>query len=425
MKTRLLLLLCVALGACSKAAAADWPQWRGPKRDGVSQETGLLKEWPKDGPKLLWQVKDVGDGFSTPAVVGDRIYLLGNKGTDDEFVEARETADGGMVWSIRLGKSGPNKGPQYPGARSTPTVDGELLYAIGSDGDLVCLETAKGGERWRKNLRTDFGGAAGNWAYAESPLIDGDVLVCTPGGKENTIVGLNKKTGDLVWKYASPEGDEAAYASIIVIEAAGVRQYVQFLQKGLVGLDATTHKLLWRYAGTAKGSMANIPTPVAHDGLVYSAAGQSGGGLVKLKADKGDFTAEQVYFDAALPNAIGGSVQVGEYLYGANQKQGLLCIEFATGAEKWREKSVGAGSVLYADGRLYLHEEDGPVVLAEATPDAYREKGRFTPPDPQAPPASRKTGKAWTYPVVANGRLYVRDLGVLWCYDVKDVNTSK
>jgi len=425
MKTGWLLVVAVGLGCGPAALAADWPQWRGPRRDGVSQETGLLKEWPKDGPKLLWQVKDVGDGFSTPAVVGDRIYLLSNKGADDEFVQALDAGNGGQLWSARLGKSGPNRGPQYPGARSTPTVDGELLYALGSDGDLICLETAKGAERWRKNLRTDFGGVAGNWAYAESPLIDGDVLVCTPGGKEATMVGLDKKTGDAVWKFASPEGDEAAYSSAIVVEAGGVRQYVQFLQKGLVGLDAKTHRQLWRYGRTADGSPANIPTPVAHDGLVYSAAGKTGGALVRLKVDKGEFKAEQVYFDAALPSAIGGSVQVGEYLYGANQTRGLLCIEFATGAEKWQEKGLGAGSVLYADGRLYVHEESGPVVLVEAAPDGYHEKGRFTPPDPQAPPDHRKTGKAWTYPVVANGRLYVRDLGVLWCYDVKDQKPSK
>jgi outer membrane protein assembly factor BamB len=418
MKTRSLLV--VVIGICSftlAANAADWPQWRGPQRDGISKETGLLKEWPKDGPKLLWQVKDLGDGYSTPAVAGDYLYVLSNKGKDDEFVQARKVKDGEQVWSTRLGKVGPNKGPQYPAARSTPTVDGDVLYALGSDGDLACVERAKGEVRWKKNLRTDFGGTPGNWAYAESPLIDRDVLVCTPGGKEATLVALNKKTGDVIWKSEVPGGDDAAYASVIIVEVGGVKQYVQFLAKGVVGVDAKTGKFLWRYDETAKKSAANIPSPVAHDGYIYTGTGQGGGGLVKLKVDKDKVTADQVYFNTKLPTSIGGSVLLGEYLYGTNA-QGLMCVEFTTGNVKWQEKGVGPGSVCFAEGCLYVHGENGEVALVEATPDAYREKGRFTPPD--APDHSKGMGpKAWAYPVVANGRLYLRDANILWCYDVK------
>jgi outer membrane protein assembly factor BamB len=421
MKTRLLLLSTAVVGYLSLAvAAADWPQWRGPLRNGISQETGLLKEWPKEGPKQIWQVTDVGDGFSTPAVVGDHLYLLSNKGTDDEFVQAREVKDGKQVWATRLGKSGSNKGPQYPGARSTPTVDGDVLYALGSDGDLACVETAKGEVRWHKNLRTDFGGQPGNWAYAESPLIDGDVLVCTPGGEKATMVGLNKKTGDVVWTCPVPGGDEAAYASAIVMEVGGVRMYVQFLQKGLVGVEAKTGKFLWRYAQTAEKSPANIPSPVAYHDCVYSATGLGGAGLVKLKSENGGITAEQVYFDKKLPTSIGGVVEVKGALYGTNGRE-LICADFLTGAINWQDKSIGAGSVLYADGCLYLHGENGEVALVEATPTAYHEKGRFTP----AGQPNRDKAKAWAYPVVANGRLYVRDLGVLWCYDIGAGPASK
>ncbi len=396
------------------ASGDDWPQWRGPQRDGISKETGLLKEWPKDGPKLLWQMKDLGQGYSTPAVVGDRLYLISNKGLDEEYVEARNVADGKQAWSQRIGKVGnPDQGPSYPAARSTPTVDGEWLYAMGSDGDLVCLDAKTGKPRWQKNVRKDFGGKPGTWAYSESPLIDGDVLVCTPGGADATMVALNKQSGDVIWKCAVPGGDAAGYASAIAVDAGGVKQYVNFLGKGLVGVDAKTGKFLWRYDRTAKGSPANIPTPVARDGHVYSAANRAGGALVKLVADQGKVEPQEVYFDNKLPSAIGGFVLVGDHLYGTTQV--LVCAEFKTGQVRWTDRSIGAGSVCYADGRLYLHGENGDVALVEATPDGYREKGRFTPPDQP----DRGRSKAWTYPVICDRRLYIRDMNSLWCYDIQ------
>jgi outer membrane protein assembly factor BamB len=422
MKTRLPLLVAIAMG--SFAVAGDWPQWRGPDRNGVSKETGLLKEWPKDGPKLQWQIKDAGEGYSTPAVAGDYVYVLGNKGKDDEFVEARAVKDGTQIWTRKLGKVGVNNGPQYPGARSTPTVDGNVLYALGSDGDLACLDIAKGDVRWHKNLVSDFGGVPGNWAYAESPLIDGDVLVCTPGGKDATLVALEKKTGNVIWKCPVPDGDQAAYASPIVVEVGGLKQYVQFLQKGLVGVDAKTGKFLWRYAKTAEKSAANIPSPVAHDGYIYSASGQGVGGLVKVKVEKDDVTANEVYFNANLPRSIGGVVLHGDYLYGTTNR-GLVCVEFVSGKTKWSDPCVGPGSVCYADGCLYIHGESGETALVEATPDSYREKGRFLPADQPKHGSDMMASKAWTYPVVANGRLYIRDQKMMWCYDVKDQKAGK
>lgn len=415
MLSRWLLSIVVFSGLTFNAQAADWPQWRGPKRDGLSQETGLLKEWPAGGPKLLWQQKDIGEGYSTPAVVGDRIYVMGNRGMEDEFVACLAVKDGKQIWSTRVGKVGENRGPQYPGSRSTPTVDGELLYALGSDGDLVCLETASGKLRWQKNLRADFGGEPGAWAYSESPLIDGDVLVCTPGGKEATLVALNKKTGDMVWKSSLESADQAAYASAIVVNVDGKKEYVQFLQKGVVGVDAKTGKFLWRYERTAQGSPANIPSPVALGDLVYSSTGRGGAGLVKLSADGEGVKAEQVYYQGKLPTSIGGAVLVDGYLYGTTN-QGLVCADFATGETKWQDRSIGAAAVCYADGRLYLHGENGEVALVLASPEGYRELGRFTPPDQ---PERSKGVKAWAYPVVANGRLYLRDQGLLWCYDVR------
>ena len=257
---------------------------------------------------------------------------MGNTGRKNEFVAALNAQDGQQVWSKRIGEVGPNLGPQYPGARGTPTVDGELLYAIGSNGDLVCLEAASGKLVWHKDLRTDFKGMPGNWAYSESPLIDGNVLVCTPGGSEATLVALNKQNGDVIWKAAVPGGDRAAYASVTIADVGGTKEYIQFLQKGVVGIDAKTGKFLWRYGRTAQGSPANIPTPLVVDSYVYSASGRGGGALVEIKSGTTEPT--QVYFSNRLPTAIGGVVKVGDYLYGTNS-QGLMCADFKTGNIKW------------------------------------------------------------------------------------------
>jgi outer membrane protein assembly factor BamB len=316
-----------------------------------------------------------------------------------------------------LGNVGnPKQQPSFPAARSTPTVEGELLYALDSDGDVACVETGAGKIRWQKSLRTDFGGKPGQWAYSESPLIDGNTLVCTPGGSQATVVALNKKTGEVIWKCALPEGDDAAFASAIVVETGGIKQYVQLLQKGLVGIEAKTGKLLWRYGKAESKYGANIPTPLASDAYVYCASAGTGGGAIRLKANGGKVESEEAYFESKLPTAIGGAVKVGDYLYGTTA-QALLCVEFTTGKVKWEERALGAASLCYADGRLYLHGENGDMALVEASPDSYREKGRFTPPD--QPKHSNQMEKAWAYPVVANGRLYIRDQGVLWCYDVK------
>ncbi len=406
-----------AVGVTSLALAADWPQWRGPQRNGISQETGLLKEWPSDGPKLLWTATDLGRGYAAPSVVGDRIYVLGNEGLENEFVQARGISDGKRIWATRVGNVGnPKQSPNFPAARSTPTVEGDVLYALGSDGDLVCVETKDGKLKWHKSLRADFNGKPGDWAYAESPLVDGDVLVCTPGGAEATMVALNKRTGDLIWKSAIPDIGDAAYSSAIIVNAAGIKQYVQLLQKGLVGVEAKTGKFLWRYAKATSAFNANIPTPLADGDCIYVGSAGTGGGTVRLKPKDGGVEVEPLYFNPKLPTAIGGVVKLGDFLYGTTG-QTMECIEFASGQVKWQDRAVPAGALCFADGRLYFHTEKGDVVLVEPSPDAYKEKGRFTPPD--QPKKLNQMEKAWAYPVVANGRLYIRDQGDLWCYEIK------
>jgi outer membrane protein assembly factor BamB len=251
---------------------------------------------------------------------------------------------------------------------------------------------------------------------ASGPLVDGDTLVCTPGGTDATLLALNKKTGEVIWKSVLPEQDAAAFASCVVVEFGGAKQYVQLLEKGLVGVDAKTGKVLWRYAKPISRYGANIPTPLAADGYIYVASAGTGGGLVKLVGNDGKISAQEVYFESKLPTAIGGVVKVGDYLYGTTA-QSMLCIDFKTGATKWEDRAIGAAALCFADARLYLHGENGAVALVQASAEAYRESGRFTPPD--QPQHSNQMEKSWAYPVVANGNLYIRDHATLWCYNVK------
>ena len=411
------LLSCLAGTGALSVAAADWPQWRGPQRNGLSPESGLLQAWPAEGPRLDWQVTGIGSGYAAPAVAGDRVYLLANETLDNEFVQALSVTNGQRLWSTPLGKVGhPNQNPKFPAARSTPTIDGLFLFALGSDGDLACVEIGSGKVRWKRNLRADFGGQPGTWAYAESPLIDGDTLICTPGGSQATLLGLDKRTGAVRWQCSLPEADEAGYASAIVVDFGGTRQVVQLLQKGLVGVDVQTGRFLWRYGKAVSRYGANIPSPVAHQGFIYCAAAGTGGGTVKLRATAGGVEAEELYFGPKMPTAIGGAVIVGDHLYGTTA-QTLLCVELATGEIRWEDRALGAAALCVADGRLYLRAENGEVGLAEPSPEGYLERGRFTPP--AQPERISPMEKAWAYPAIAEGRLYLRDHGTLWCYDLR------
>ncbi len=404
--------IAIAIASSIALRADDWPQWRGPARTGVSRETGLLKEWPKDGPPLRWKRTDIGPGYSAPAVVGGKVFIQTTAG-DQEFALALDEKTGKDVWKTPIGAVGKNRGPDYPGTRATPTVDGDRVYCLSSAGQLVCLGT-DGKVVWEHDLVKEFDGKVGRpfagWAYSESVLVDGNRVICTPGGEKATMLALHKLTGEPVWLSAIPGGDAAEYASIVPVEVEGGKQYVQFLEKGVVGVDAASGKFLWRYEKTIDQG-ANILTPVVQGNKVFSAGSRTGGGLVELTAAGGSVSAKQLYFDKLIAPSIGGAVLVDGHLYGTGG-QALFCAEFATGKVKWTERGVGAASVCAADGRLYVRGHAGDVALIEPSPADYRERGRFKQPD---------HGKtlAWPHPVVANGGFYLRDMSVLLCYDVR------
>jgi outer membrane protein assembly factor BamB len=394
-------------------------------RTGVSTETGLLSQWPAGGPKLAWKTTGLGMGFSTPSIADGVIYLMGTK-DQTEYVIALEVAGGKRIWDLEVGKMG----RQHPGPRSTPTIDGDVLYVVSSDGNLVCAELKQGKVRWKKNFGTDFRGRRGSWDYAESPLIDGDVLVCTPGGDDATIVALKKQTGTLIWKSSikgleskprqgrpGPPFSNAAYASVIKAEVDGAKQYIQFLSGGVVGVDAKDGRLLWHYDNPANGT-ANCSTVIFHDGCVFAGSGYgTGAGCAQLKSKGGKFDAEERYFVKELQNHHGGMILVGDHVYGTGSGT-LLCVNFKTGKIAWQERSVGKGSIAYADGHLVVRSEQGPLALVEANPAGYKEKGRFNQPD-------RSKLSAWPHPVIAGGKMYIRDEDILMCYDVKAGTAAK
>ncbi len=402
--------------ASQPAGGTDWPTWRGAARDGKSLDTGLMKEWPKDGPKLLWTYEKAGKGYSSPALVGGKIYLTGSRDKTAELFCL--DADGKELWSAPIGED-PEKGYSTgwgAGTRGAPTVSDGMVYAMSANGEVACFNATDGKRIWNKDLVKDFGGGIPGWGYSESPLVDGDKVVVTPGGDQGAIVAMDKKTGKELWRSKDLK-DGAQYSSLVVAEVKGRRQYIQLFMNTLAGVNAENGDVLWTSPWT-EGRTAVIPTPVYHDGTVYMTSGYgSGCKLVKIDGEK----AGDVWENKVMKNHHGGVVLVDGHIYGFSDGGGLVCQELATGKKKWNKSGEGCqkGAVHYADGMLYcMDEEAGSVFLAEANPAKYIEHGRFEIPR-QTKLREGTNGKIWTHPVVIGGKLYLRDQDLLFCYDVK------
>lgn len=381
-------------------AALDWPQWRGPDRTGISKETGLLKSWPAGGPKQVWKATGLGKGFSSMAVAGGRIYTQGQRG-QQEFVIALDAKSGKKLWETPSGAAFDER--RGSGPRGTPTVDGSVLYAIAADGTLVCLETATGKKIWGFNMLQKFGGSQINWGISESPLVDGERLIVMPGGRGASIVALNKKNGETIWKAGS---DTAGYSSAILANSGNVRLVLALSSRGAIGVRADNGELLWTYDKIAN-NVANIATPIFHDGHAFFST-DYGTGCALLKLDGQRMS--EVYFNRDMRNHYSTSVLVGQHLYGYSGNV-LTAMDFKTGQVAWRNRSVGKGSVIFADGHLYAMGEDGEVGLIEATPEAYREKSRFSIP--------RGDFNTWTPPAISDGMMYLREQDNLYCFDIR------
>lgn len=417
----------LTLPADSLKTPSAWPRFHGPNYDQRSTETGLLGEWPEGGPELLWKIETLGTGYSSIAIVDGTIYTMGDRPvlkdgqpTDEkaQYVLAYDLKTQEERWATPIGP------PHSDGPRCTPTVADGRVYVVGTEGDVACLNADDGSIVWKKSLVEDFGGKMMSvWKFSESPLVNGDLVICTPGVADAALVALNKSDGELAWKTAIPplgnKGKEgAAYCSAVPAEIHDVKQYVQVIGKGIIGVDAGTGKFLWGY-NDCMNPVAACSNPVIRDDLVFVTTSYgTGSTLIRIVKEENTWSADKVYelSGREFENHHGGMVLVGDYLFGGSgRNQGdPTCIEFASGKIAWQEKAPqkGSAAIIYADGRVIFRYERGLVVMFETSPDGYRVQGEFNPPRPES------AGNAWAHPVILDGKLFFRDDTWLLCYEI-------
>ena len=407
-----LVLLAAACPAMADRPAEDWPQFHGPRRDNLSRDTGLLKTWPEDGPELAWKTDGIGHGWSTVSIVGDRIYTAGN--TEDDTIITALDADGKIVWQQ---KNGPAYDKQFPGARGTPTLDEGRLYHLNGDGDVACLDASSGKPLWSVNILDRFQGRNLRWGLAESVTIDGEKLICCPGGEEIGIVALDKTTGQTIWTCRGTR-DMPGYASGIIVDYQGLRQFVTSMSGSAVGVELETGRLLWQYEQPAPYDV-NAATPVYRQGHVaISSTWGKGTTLLKLNVKGRDCSVEKIWHTPEFDIEHGGFVLVEGHLYGMadgnHKRRHWACVDWKTGEIRYDAKGPGkkSGATSYADGMLYLLGDDRVVALVPATPDGFHIASRFElPKGPEGP--------TWAHPVIHGGQLYLRHSNWLYAYRVR------
>ena len=408
-------------GGVSVAGALDWPQWRGPNRDGISRQTGLLKEWPDDGPQVLWRVP-LGEGFSGISVARGRVYTMFSEG-NDEFVICLDASNGEEMWRFRSDSTyyeyeGGN------GPRATPTIDGEFLFTVSAQGRFYALSSVNGEKVWSYDLIKDFGSYMPKWGFSSSPLVEGNLLLVEVGGSNGKfIVAFDKTNGDVLW---SSHTDKLGYASPIGVTIGGVRQLIVFAGLRLLSVSIDNGEVLWSYPWRTGRFDVHAATPIfiAPDKIYISSGYGSGAAVVQVKVmnspessalnnggKKNQIEVKEVWRNKKLQNRLSTSVLHGDHLYGFHNAI-LKCIDANTGTEKWKTRGFGEGTLILAEDHLIILSDRGKLGLVEATPKAYREIAS----------AEVLSGLCWTVPTLANGRLYARNQKEMVCLDMTGQN---
>jgi len=398
--------------------AQDWPQWRGANRDGVYKATGLNLNWSEKQPALLWTFREAGSGFTAPVIIGTTLYSQGAADGSD-FAFALDTETGALKWKQNLGDEHVSFQNRGNGPRGSITVDGNSLYLIRGGGQIAALSAVDGKILWQKDFKTDFGGALmTDWGFSESPLVDGNLVIFSPGGEEGTVVALDKNSGDLIWR-ATELTDKCSYSSPVITTVDGVRQYVFLTEKNVAGIAAKDGKLLWNIDAPGFRT-AVIPTPIVMNDLVYVTQGYNFGCiLIRLKKSGDTFETETLYANRNMTNQHGGAVLVNGHVYGYSEAPGWTCQDLMTGENVWSQRSreAGKGSILAVNDKLLLLDMlTGLLTVIAASPDGWKEFGNL--PIPERTQIQTTDNQVWTHQVVANGKLYLRDHDLLFCFDL-------
>ena len=395
------------------ALAEEWAQFHGPRRDNVSRETGLLKKWPEEGPELLWKAEGIGHGWATVSIAGGRIYTAGD--IDERTVITALDMNGKMVWQQENGAA---YDKQFPGARSTPTIDEGRVYHLSGIGRVGCYDAKSGAPVWSVDILKRFEGRNIQWGLAESLTVDGEKLICCPGGEKIGVVALDKSTGETIWTCEGTR-NKPAYTSGIIVEYGGLRQFVTSMSASVIGVEVETGRLLWQHPREAPYDV-NVATPVYHDGHVaISTTWGRGATLLKLNVDGRDCSVEQIWHNPEFDIEHGGFLLHDGHLYGLadgnHKRRHWACVRWETGEQTYDAKGPGrsSGAILFADGMLYLVGDDRKVALVPAIPEEFQVVSQFElPKGPE--------GRTWAHPVICGGRLYLRHGDWLYVYDMQE-----